>query len=355
MLSPSMCWTSLSHKMPRTPPEEKRIVTADGEPAHVAHVRAPARLHLGFLDLHGGLGRKYGGVGLAVDRPETEITLARAREFSASGAEPGRALHLTRSFSRALGLAGAYSAGVRRAIPAHAGLGSGTQLALAIGAGMLALEGRPRPSEALGALAERGARSAIGMAAFDEGGFIVDGGRGADDTPPPVLVRLPFPETWRVLLVLDNRAEGVHGDREAQAFAALRPFPESLAGHLCRLVLMRLLPGLVEEDIAAFGAAIAEIQAIAGAHFAPEQGGSPWSSPAVGRLVQKLGDGGAVGLGQSSWGPTGFAFAQSEDAARPLYEKAAGAAKAEGLEILIARGRNTGARVELLATADLDT
>lgn len=336
--------------MPRMPVEEKQARSSAA-----VRVRAPARLHLGFLDLNGALGRKYGGIGLAVDRPETELVVRRGNTAAASGPESGRALHLARSLADALGLAGTYSVDVRQAVPAHAGLGSGTQLALAIGAAMLALEGRPRAIDILGALADRGARSAIGIAAFDCGGFIVDGGRGAREAPPPILVRLPFPEAWRILLVLDRRAEGVHGDRETQAFAALRPFPEALAGHLCRLVVMRLLPGLVEEDIGAFGEAIAEIQGLVGAHFAAAQGGSPWSSPAVGQLIGRLGAQGAVGLGQSSWGPTGFAFVKTEDGARALYEKAAEAARAEGLEILIARGRNTGASVELHATADLDT
>ncbi len=30
-------------------------------------VEATARLHLGFLDMNGGLGRKFGGLGLSLD------------------------------------------------------------------------------------------------------------------------------------------------------------------------------------------------------------------------------------------------------------------------------------------------
>ena len=41
-------------------------------------VTAPARLHLGFLDLNGGLGRRFGSIGLAVDQPATRLTVARA-------------------------------------------------------------------------------------------------------------------------------------------------------------------------------------------------------------------------------------------------------------------------------------
>lgn len=310
-------------------------------------VTAPARLHLGFLDLHGGLGRRYGSIGLAVDGPATELVLRRANDTGASGPEAERAQRTVGRVAELLGLGGHYRVDIARAIPAHAGLGSGTQMALAIGTALARIEGLQHEPRAIGEMLTRGARSAIGMAAFECGGFVVDGGRGASDSAPPVLMRAELPPQWRILLVLDPAHQGVHGDREIKAFAALPEFPEAQAGHLCRLVLMRLMPSLVEKDLAGFATAVTEIQAIVGAHFASAQGGSPWSSPAVGRLVARLADEGAVGIGQSSWGPTGFAFTATEAQAHRLYSSFVGDAKAQGLELLIVRGRNTGARIEL--------
>jgi beta-RFAP synthase len=309
-------------------------------------VTAAARLHLGFLDLNGGLGRRFGSIGLAVDKPATRLKIFRAPVFEARGPESERALVFLRRYAEALGLGEHYGVEIAEAIPAHAGLGSGTQLALAIGSGLIALEGVDRQPRDLGELVARGARSAIGMMAFSQGGFIIDGGKGARAEAPPVLVRTDFPNNWRVLLVVNQSAEGTHGDRETEAFAALPAFSGEAAAHICRLVLMRLLPGLYERDIDAFGAALTEIQEIVGGHFSTVQGGSPWSSPAVGRIVNRLGAEGAVGLGQSSWGPTGFAFVSSEDVARRAFHSVAEEAKAEGLEILLARGRNDGARLE---------
>ena len=158
--------------------------------------------------------------------------------------------------------------------------------------------------------------------------------------------RCRFPAEWRVILVFDRKAQGAHGDRETQAFAALPVFPDAKAQELCRLVLMQLLPGLKETDIAAFGAALTRIQEIVGGHFASAQGGSPWTSPTVGKLVQRLAEGGATGIGQTSWGPTGFAFVPSETAAAGLYHSLVGEATAMGLEMTVARGRNTGALIE---------
>ncbi|MFA5950594.1 MAG: beta-ribofuranosylaminobenzene 5'-phosphate synthase family protein [Hyphomicrobium sp.] len=309
-------------------------------------VTAPARLHLGFLDLNGNTGRRYGSAGLAVDVPSTVVSVSKSCATEVRGDEQERVLSVIARTTAALGLSGHYRVAVERAIPAHAGLGSGTQLAIAIGAALMKLEALSLSPQQLGDLAGRGARSAIGMAAFEGGGFIVDGGRGAIDQPPPVLVQTAFPDDWRVLLVLDRTAQGAHGDREAKAFAALPHFPEELSGALCRLVLMQLLPGLKEADIETFGAALTKIQEIVGGHFASAQGGSPWTSPAVGRLVKSLEAAGATGIGQTSWGPTGFAFVSSEAAAARLYHSFVGDATAMGLEIMIARGRNAGARIE---------
>jgi beta-RFAP synthase len=311
---------------------------------------APARLHLGFLDLNGSLGRLFGSIGLAIDTPRTELVLKRARTFKGEGPDHQRAVALLHRYTEVFTLDGAYDVEVTSAIPAHAGLGSGTQLALAVGAALMELEGIEYSPARLGEIVDRGARSAIGMAAFEQGGFIVDGGRGTADRAPPILVRADFPDAWRALLVMDARTAGVHGEDEAKAFAALPPLPDAATAHVCRLVLMQLVPGLMESDIDAFGSALTEIQAIVGGHFAAAQGGSPWTSPAVGRVIATLRDGGAYGIGQSSWGPTGFAFAYSEEIASRLYDSSIEVARAEGLEILIAAGRNGGASVERIAS-----
>jgi beta-ribofuranosylaminobenzene 5'-phosphate synthase len=297
--------------------------------AGAVRVVAPARLHLGFLDLNGDLGRRFGSIGLAIDRPATELMLTRSRQFDAEGPDAERALAALRRLAEMLGLTGTYRLKVASAIPSHAGLGSGTQLALAVGTALLTLEGIERDMSDIAGILDRGARSAIGMAAFQTGGFIVDGGRGAADRQPPILMRADFPDAWRILLLIDPRATGVHGKAEATAFADLPPLPEG--------------------DIAAFGAAVSEIQSIIGGYFAAAQGGGPWASPAVGRIAQKLKSAGAYGIGQSSWGPTGFAFTPSKEIAERLYISSIEAARAEGLDILIARGRNRGATVDRVA------
>lgn len=310
-------------------------------------VTAPARLHLGFLDLNGEIGRRYGSIGIAIDRPSTELTITPSTTNSAAGPESRRVLKLLRKYTDE-GSAGAYDVNIVNAIPAHAGLGSGTQLALAVGAGIARLQGRDLSPADLASLGERGARSGIGLEAFVSGGFIIDGGKGKTDRPPPLTLRTDFPKDWRIMLILDPNFSGVSGEAETTAFAGLPPFPEHQAAHICHLVLMKLVPGLKELDIEAFGSAITEIQEIVGSHFASKQGGTPWTSQAVGELASRMRDLGATGIGQSSWGPTGFAFVDSQKAAERLYHSLGEDAKRDGLEILIIHGRNTGASIETL-------
>ncbi|MGQ0456601.1 MAG: beta-ribofuranosylaminobenzene 5'-phosphate synthase family protein [Hyphomicrobium sp.] len=323
-----------------------RTVASQSATTADVSVTAPARLHLGFLDLNGAIGRRYGSIGLAVDQPATRLVVATAERNSASGLERDRAAKLLDRFTKQGERR--YAVSITETIPAHAGLGSGTQLALAIGAAIARIERRELSPADLAIASERGARSGIGLAAFTGGGFIIDGGRGDRERPPPVTMRADFPEDWRVLLIFDNNRAGVSGEAETTAFAGLPEFPNAMAAHICHLVLLKLAPGLIERDLAAFGAAITEIQQMVGWHFAGKQGGSPWTSPAVGRLAARMQEQGATGIGQSSWGPTGFAFVDSFEAAERLYHSLVGDAKRLGLDIAIAKGRNAGALIEAL-------
>lgn len=107
-------------------------------------VTAAARLHLGFLDMNGGLGRKFGGIGLALDSPATKISLKSAPTNSASGLETERARRLLTVTQKILAPSNHYQLTIHQAIPAHSGLGSGTQLALAIAAALRSLENLPQ-------------------------------------------------------------------------------------------------------------------------------------------------------------------------------------------------------------------
>ena len=317
-------------------------------------LRAPGRLHLGFLDPAASLGRRFGSLGLVIEGFETEVALcaASANQVAAVGlaeqAEIDRARAHLQRLQQHSGRHEPLHLTLLRVLPAHAGFGSGTQLALAIGRAFAQWHGLAVTTPALAQWLGRGARSGIGIAGFEHGGLLVDGGpggEGAQLTSAPLLARLPLPEAWRVLVVQDKAQRGLSGADEREAIASLAPLPQSLAADICHQVLMRVLPGAAGAEFAPFAAGINHIQRRLGAHFAPAQGGSAYTSAAVGRLLEAIGAAGhGAAIGQSSWGPTGFAILPSQAQAEAVLEAARAAnAVAAGLTLNIVAGRNGGA------------
>lgn len=310
-------------------------------------VDAPARLHLGFLDLHGGLGRWFGSLGLTLDGIFTRVAAESHAVMMAEGEEQARVQSLLEALAALLPPGKGARVRVERAIPAHAGLGSGTQLALAVGAAVARLYGLALEPRDLARILDRGARSGIGIGAFERGGFLVDGGRGPGDAPAPVVSRVPFPSPWRVVLVLDKARSGLHGHSEITAFEQLPPFPASTAADLCRLMLMQALPALAEADLPRFGEAVSTVQRTIGDYFAPAQGGR-YASPRVAEALGLFEAEGVTCTGQSSWGPTGFGIVASEEHAEALVRTAQSRA-ASSLQFRVCRGRNHGADVRVEA------
>lgn len=311
------------------------------------HVRAPARLHLGFLDMHGGLGRRFGSMGLGLDEIATELSVVRTADITAEGPGADRAVRYARRIMAQIHPGAGAHILIQEAIPAHAGLGSGTQLALAVGAALCRLYGTELPVPSIGRIMGRGRRSGVGLGTFTHGGFIMDAGRGGAARTPPVISRLPVPESWRFLLLMDPVRSGLSGKDEGEAFSHLPEMPRATAGELCRLALMRILPALVEEDCAAFGDGVGRVQQVIGEYFATAQNGV-YRSPAVEEALGLLLRHGATGAGQSSWGPTGFAiFASETGAYKALRQLRRHSAEGSGLEFLLCSAQNRPAAVRV--------
>ncbi|WP_454855339.1 beta-ribofuranosylaminobenzene 5'-phosphate synthase family protein [Rhizobium binxianense] len=305
-------------------------------------IQVPGRLHLGFLDIPGKAGLRFGSIGLPLDGISTSLEISKAAETSVHGNESARILAYLAALRSHLNLAAHHRVTVSETIPAHAGLGSGTQLALAVSAALRTLHNLPFDVRDDAAFLGRGARSGIGIATFDEGGLIFDAGKARSDLTPTVISRIPFPSAWRIILVFDSRTQGIHGDAEIKAFRTLAPFPAASSAAICRHALMEIMPAVLEKDIATFGNALTAIQETLGDYFSPAQGGR-FTSRAVEETLIRLGECGAVGIGQSSWGPTGFAFAESPAAAERIVATAA--LQDTETTIRIVAGRNQGAKI----------
>jgi beta-RFAP synthase len=280
-------------------------------------VRAPSRLHFGLFGWGADALRQFGGVGLMIDEPGLEVMVEPSSLWSSSGPLAARALELARQIQARLSSSdqkvGPFQIEVRRAPDAHVGLGSGTQLGMAIALAVARFAGIENPQvDLMARLAGRGRRSGIGIHGFASGGLIVDAGRGASRDLPTQLLRLPFPKSWSILIVLPDSPLGAHGRREMEAFERLPDMPKATTERICRLMLLGLLPAILEQDLATFGRALEEIQVNVGQSFEAVQRGR-FGSPLAESVLAFLREFGLQGTGQSSWGPCLYGFAQLDD------------------------------------------
>lgn len=292
-------------------------------------VSTSGRLHMGFFDLHGGLGRKFGSIGLSLSEPNLVLDAKRSKSLDVSAAKAvpesvvARVAKVARQILTQMNIDDAVDINISEAVPEHSGLGSGTQMALATGAAISHLYQLNLTSMQIATITGRGKRSGVGISAFDYGGLLVDGGRDVVSThasPPPMLARYDFPEEWAILLIFDSSEHGVHGEQEKIAFNELPVFPESLAAHLCRHVLMQAMPALIERDLLSFGQSIQVLQQHVGDYFAPIQGGR-YASRLVSAVLERMESMRVPCFGQSSWGPTGFAIFENQlEAERHLLQ-----------------------------------
>jgi beta-ribofuranosylaminobenzene 5'-phosphate synthase len=316
-------------------------------------VQSGSRLHFGFLNLSLARERIYGGLGVAIERPVVSVSAERADELRCEDAD---AESYARLSVDALGVPGADVA-VESGPPRHAGLGSGTQLALATYAAVARAYDRDPDVRAAAPALDRGGRSGVGVAAFERGGFAIDAGhpraRFTTDRPPrgewsvpPVSVRHDVPEDWRFVLLTPDVDPGRSGDSEdASMRATIERADPGIADDIAVTVTGQLLPAIAAGDRDAFGTAVAEIDRLNGAWYADEQGGV--YRPPVGVLVDELDASPAVsGVGQSSWGPTVYGVTDRGTAgeARDAAETALDAAGVGG-EVRVVAPRNHGATI----------
>ena len=306
-------------------------------------VEAPARLHMGMLDVAGGGTRRFGGLGVALSRPAAVVEASPSNDVTAEGPDAERALAVARRCQEALGLAIGARVRVVEAIPTHVGLGSGTKLALAVTAALAALAGQTPGPRTMARAAGRGARSGVGLWTFVLGGLVVEGGvRRGVEQPAPLVARHAMPDEWRCVLAIPDAEPGLSGRAEEEAFARLRPDSDR-AALIAQLVLTSLLPGLAEGDLSEFGAALTRVQRLVGESFASVQGGV--FHPRAGALVDALLRLGAAGAGQSSWGPAVYGVVAGEQAglelARRMEPELAGGGRVELVSF-----DNRGAHVE---------
>lgn len=317
---------------------------------HSFRISAPSRLHFGLARFAQSEGRSFGGLGMMIKEPRVVVEVSAADRWIATGPFAERALQFARMALDAADTqaVSAIQVKVVAAPAAHTGMGSGTQLALAVASGVFSLSGQKDVSAArLANSVRRGVRSAVGTHGFQLGGLLWERGRLPQQTLGELGARVAVPHEWRVVLATYRQDEGLSGAEEVGAFDELPPIPPEVTQRLTLLAERSILPATEASDFHAFAEAVYEYGYLAGTCFAAVQGG-PFASPRIAAAVEQIRALGVAGVGQSSWGPTIFAFAPDEELALALMRKLEPLEEFAGAHLTSVAADNRGAQIELL-------
>jgi beta-RFAP synthase len=310
-----------------------------------------SRLHFGLVSHAPADGAGFGGAGLMIDSPGFQVVAEKNERDVVEGDEPfrTRAEEFVNRY-RQYGTSNSpppCRIRICRTISPHCGLGSGTQLGMAVARALSLLAGDDhRDAESLGLRIGRGRRSAIGIHGFARGGFLVDGGKAAAGQIGSLTARVDFPAEWRLLLVTPTDEIGLSGRAETDAFARLPSMSESTTNRLRGIVLTRLLPAVVEADFDVCGKALFDFGRAVGKYFAVIQGGT-YASPLMRGLVEQLHQQGLQGVGQTSWGATIFVLTRDSNSAEELAADLSTDPRWNHCRFHIAAPMNTGAVVTM--------
>lgn len=293
-------------------------------------VVAPCRLHFGLVHVPSSSNEGsphlplFGGLGVALATHQVRVEVSPAPAWSARGPLGERALRFAQTVvAQRANLPTAFDIHADGPLE-HVGYGVGTALGLCVARAITAhsTTDTPLSVEQLARLVQRGQRSGVGLFAFQHGGVIVDAGKSSADSLPNLGGVYPLLPDWRIVLFRLNETGGWHGTRERTAFARPRDQANTFkrVHALKALIENTIQPALLKQNFAEFSRALGEFNHLAGEPFATDQGGS-YASLAMAALIHDVKTWGFAGVGQSSWGPTMFAFTASQLDAELLIQK----------------------------------
>ncbi|QLC50993.1 beta-ribofuranosylaminobenzene 5'-phosphate synthase [Methanolobus zinderi] len=313
-------------------------------------ITSPSRLHLTLIDMNASWGRIDGGAGISLESPHITISAEKSDQIEVAGDSI-----LKERMEAAAGKVLPEGEGIRILIEedmySHVGLGSGTQASLSAAAAVNELYGLGMGVRELAIAVGRGGTSGIGVASFESGGFIVDGGHKFSEKgsfspssasradPAPVLFRHDLPD-WDIVLALPD-TQGAHDAKEADIFRKVCPIPLNEVQEVSHMILMKMMPAIIEDDIEAFGRAVNHIQTLG---FKKRE--VQLQRQAVRDVITLMQESGAYGAGMSSFGPVVYGVVDSrEDAAYIMEDVQDHLDRTIGGRVMITQANNTGADI----------
>ena len=281
-----------------------------------------SRLHFGLFGGKCEQGSSFGGIGAMVEKPGLKLKIEASEERRYSGSQSDRLQAFADSWLEFTGHSPEeeFHLSMVESPNSHVGLGTGTQIGLSVAAILFQhLLGEIPSLETLARSVNRGKRSAVGTYGFQHGGFILDQGKSNSSELAKLGLHCPIPEQWRFVLIQSSNPEGLSGSTENDVFANSAVSMSEHHDELVRLTKDSILPALYAEDFDTFSESVFEFGKLSGSYFAHIQGG-PFNGPRITKLVESARQNGIKGVGQSSWGPTVYVMAESDNDANQITE-----------------------------------
>ncbi len=329
-------------------------------------ITTPCRIHLSLIDENGYTGRVDGGIGLMLDRPNVIFEATNhAEEFKIEAHKYYRESievineQASKIFKEFNINNKNFHFNLKRYFPSHVGLGSKTQLSLAIAVAITKLKNIKPSLESLTRLVNRGGTSGIGWRGFEQGGFIVDAGHdfgkgkeketflpssaSKDANPALTILRYPIPEHWRFVLVIPNVKKGAFGDEEVSIFQSHAPIPKEEVNEVSHQILMKIVPGIIKKDLECFGEGLKRIQSIGFKKIEISL-----QHEIVKKTLAFFEEYGVKAFGMSSFGPSVIGIVETDEDANKLLKAVQMSFNSMGGHIYLCKPNNSGAKIEFV-------
>lgn len=312
-------------------------------------VTTGSRLHFGLICSESAARWRFGGIGVMLRQPAWRLSvtpIAADRDSIQATADTCQRIREVVQRIRARHHMTSLRIEVHHEVSLHTGLGSGTQLGLALSAASELLTHRRLQEDPfqLAQLASRAERSAIGTVGFARGGFLVDHGESNGESLRRQVDRFVFPDDWRFVLTHPENSQGLSGEQERTFFGQRIHMPRTLVEIVEQQVLQEIIPAVREIQFEAFAKSLEEYGQTVGKFYAAEQGGV-FAHSAMTQLASQLRTVGVSGMAQSSWGPLIGIPARSQKHAEEIMRLIPDRIGSSRLTTTISQPMNTGATI----------
>ena len=333
-------------------------------------ILTPSRIHATLIDMNGSLGRIDGSVGFTLANPGWKIIFETIDDDALKINLPPQfegnyvedlVYDILQQYNMSAETA-SMKISVLETISRHIGLGSKTQLALALADGisrLLKLEGTPLSKEVLASVVKRGGTSGIGVTSYFNGGFIIDGGHdygegkekysflpssASNAAPAPVLFRDELPEEWRFVIAIPSLIQGAHDAEEVKIFKECCPVPLNDVEKLAHIILMKMMPAVKRKNFDDICDCVNFFQTIGFKKNEIDLRGQLYRN-----IITTWQEAGAPCAGMSSFGPALYTLAKDVDQANDLKRIIDDIMNEQGGLSFVTRMQNSGASIKYLS------